>query len=99
MASISVTSMANEKLRSSVRQRVVLAGDEHDPVPIYSFVSTRCNARSTNFVGNCFRSVGLSRIDRASHYFGHIRRCASCRSNDVFRSLIRAATGLRSALS
>ena len=64
-------------------------GDKHDPVLTHSLVSTGCNARSTNFVGYCFWSLGLSRRDRASRCFGHVTDCASCRSDGASRSLIR----------
>jgi hypothetical protein len=67
-------------------------GDRHDPVLTYSLVSTRCNARSTNSVGYCFRSLGLSRLDRASRCIGRVGRRASCRSDDFPCSLIYEAS-------
>jgi hypothetical protein len=64
-------------------------GDKHDPVLTDSLVSTDCDARSTNFAGYYFCSVGFSRRDRASHCFAHITGCASSRSDGASRSLIR----------
>ena len=63
------------------------SGDGHDPVLTDNLVSTHCSARSTNFLGYRFRSMGLNRLDRVGHCISRVGCRTDCRSDDFSRSL------------